>query len=139
MLVTMPTTHDTTNVIDRLHTQKRQERIASRSSRPPVCSLVAGSCVELWLTLVVGNNQRKAKGNASSTGNTPSARNPACQFHRLIAQAVISGSMMAASPEPLRMIASARPRFSSNHKFTRCDQVTCNVPSPASGTRKKPR
>ncbi|MNR51410.1 hypothetical protein D3C85_1710810 [compost metagenome] len=93
----------------------------------------------LWLTTAVGNNQRNAKGNASSTGNTPNAIKPACQFQRPIAQAVISGSMMAASPEPLRMIANARPRFSSNHRLTKCDQVTCNVPSPASGTRKKPR
>ncbi|MNG21381.1 hypothetical protein D3C84_1057360 [compost metagenome] len=122
-----------------MHTQNRHERSASRSSSPPACPLVAGSVAVWWLASAVGKNQRNAKGNASSTGNTPSARKPACQFHRLIAQAVISGSMMAASPEPLRMIASARPRFSSNHRLTRCDQVTCNVPSPASGTRKNPR
>ncbi|MNQ60267.1 hypothetical protein D3C85_745410 [compost metagenome] len=135
----MPTTQDTTKVIDRLHTQNRHDRSASRSINPPVSSLAAGCCAVCWLNPALGINQRKAKGNANRTGNTANAIKPACHCQRPIAQAVISGRIIAASPEPLRMIANARPRFSSNHRLIRCDQVTCNVPNPASGTRKKPR
>ncbi|MNY33839.1 hypothetical protein D3C86_1681370 [compost metagenome] len=88
---------------------------------------------------ISGISQRSASGSANNSGSNASAIKPACQFQLLIAQVVISGSMIAANPEPLRMIARAKPRFSSNHRLTRCDHVICKVPKPASGTRKKPR
>src|SRR3990167_9181049 len=100
----MPTTQDTTRVIDRLHTQERQEHRASLNSRPGPSrssSLLGG--VFLLVLRISGISQRSASGSANNTGSTASAIKPACQFQPLIAQVVISGSMIAANPEPLRM------------------------------------
>ncbi|MNR41813.1 hypothetical protein D3C85_1602510 [compost metagenome] len=122
-----------------MQTQKRQACSASLSIMPGNLRTVSLTCAATRRVAATGSSQRSASGRAKSTGSRPSARKPACQPQRVTAQVVISGRAIAARPEPLRMMARASPRFSSNHRLTRCDQVICRVPTPANGTRKNPR
>ena len=71
-----------------------------------------------------------------------SADSQASKLHdkiQSIDQVSNDGNTEAVSPVPDNTIANASPRLRSNHSLTKCDHVTCKVPTPAIASAAKPR
>ncbi|MCY1446489.1 hypothetical protein D9M71_630630 [compost metagenome] len=52
-------------------------------------------------------------------------------------QAIRRGMVAAVTPVPDSPMASARPRFLSNHRLINCVQVTAKAPMPMMGSNAK--
>src|ERR1700733_11986844 len=133
-LVSNPNTALTANVKATVSVQNFRPRTAFDQLSPgSTASVVRAAARRAGLRI-----HSNVRGKVSSSVGAAMAMNPARQSQLTIAQVSSGGNTEAASPVPDNTIANASPRLRSNHSLTRCDHVTCNVPTPANASKKKP-